>query len=232
MAGGKPLHAHRKDVANPPFRVALGLFLDLSDTPGGVVASICLYLLEEELLGPRRRQPRCPLQGPLEVGGPLDERLTCKLELRLAIRHRLLTSGQRGLTASQGGGTLSELCLGRGGTINVSFALPAPAERDCDSTGSQARTMSLNTGMQGAVGPCRMAPGIKDGSEDDPYRYQCCGTDDVHGRSSLVTALNWARRLQFSVVERPNDPFRHYGCRLGHSSDAPVAGKELGGTRE
>jgi hypothetical protein len=45
-----------------------------------------------------------------------------------------------------------------------------------------------------------MAPRVKDGSEDDPYRYQCCGTDDVHGRSSLVTALDWARHLQFSVV--------------------------------
>jgi hypothetical protein len=45
-----------------------------------------------------------------------------------------------------------------------------------------------------------MASGIKDGSEDDPYRYQCCGTDDVHGRSSLMTALDWGRHLQFSVV--------------------------------
>jgi hypothetical protein len=60
--------------------------------------------------------------------------------------------------------------------------------------------MALDTGLQGAVGSGRVASGIKDGSEDDPYRYQCCGTDDVHGRSSLVTALDWARHLQFSVV--------------------------------
>ena len=119
MAGGEPLHAHREDVANPPFRVALRLLLDLSDTPGGVVASICLYLLEEEFLGPRRRQPRCPLQGPLELRGPLHERLARELELRFAICHRLLTSGQRGLAASQGGGTLSKLRLGRARTVSV-----------------------------------------------------------------------------------------------------------------
>jgi hypothetical protein len=60
--------------------------------------------------------------------------------------------------------------------------------------------VGLDTGLQSAVGPGRVASGIKDGSEDDPYRYQCCGTDDVHGRSSLVTALAEARHLQFSVV--------------------------------
>ena len=74
--------------------------------------------------------------------------------------------------------------------------------------------MGLDPGLEGTVRPGRMAPRVKDGSEDDPYRYQCCGTDDVHGRSSLMTALDWARHLQFSVLERPNDPFRHHGCRL------------------
>ena len=36
----------------------------------------------------------------------------------------------------------------------------------------------------------------EEGSVDD----QRCGGNDVHGRSSLMTALDWARHLQFSVV--------------------------------
>jgi hypothetical protein len=69
-----------------------------------------------------------------------------------------------------------------------------------------------------------MASGIKDGSEDDPYRYQCCGTDDVHGRSSLMTALDWGRHLQFSVVGATEWPVQTLrmpashpsGTRIGH----------------
>jgi hypothetical protein len=63
-----------------------------------------------------------------------------------------------------------------------------------------------------------MASGIKDGSEDDPYRYQCCGTDDVHGRSSLMTALDWGRHLQFSVVGATEWPVQTLRMPASHPS--------------
>ena len=185
MPSREPLHADGQDVANAPLSVTLGLLLDLTDSPGGIVASLSLDLLEQKLLCPRSGQPGDPLQGALELMGSLKKRLARQLEFRLAVGHRLLPAGKRGLAASQRGGALSQLGLGcrpMGGVTWV--ALPTPAERNRSRAGSQGRTVSLDAGRQGAAGPGRVGPDIKDGSEEDPYRDQRSGNDDVHGRSS------------------------------------------------
>ena len=58
VAGGEPLHDDGEDVAHAAVGVALGLLLDLADEPRGVVADLVLELLEQQLLGLRRRRAR------------------------------------------------------------------------------------------------------------------------------------------------------------------------------
>jgi hypothetical protein len=50
----------------------------------------------------------------------LLERLVCQLELRFSLCHRLLTTGQRGLAASQSRGAVSQVRLGYCWTLSVS----------------------------------------------------------------------------------------------------------------
>src|SRR5215211_8346223 len=91
VAGGEPLHDDREDVAHAPVGVALGLLLDLAHQPRRVVADLLLELLEQVVLGLRRRHARGALELADEVlalavylplaGGEL---LGAALDLRLA----------------------------------------------------------------------------------------------------------------------------------------------------
>src|SRR4029077_19408186 len=75
VARGEPLHADGEDVAHASLGIALGLLLDLPDSPRGVVAGLVLDLLEQELLGARRRQPRHLLESAFELSAGFGERL-------------------------------------------------------------------------------------------------------------------------------------------------------------
>ena len=106
VAGGEALHDHGEDVAHAAVGIALGLLLDLADEPRRVVANLVLQLLEQQVLGLRRRQSRRPLKRPhvalVRFAGlfqPRVERVLAQVEGG-ARRQRLLAPEQPLLEAA------------------------------------------------------------------------------------------------------------------------------------
>src|ERR1700749_1530665 len=84
MAGGQALHTHRQDVSHAPFGLALGFLLDLADAARRLVLGLILDLFEEQLLGPRGRQPGELLERALDFLPGCAEGGTLLLYIRLS----------------------------------------------------------------------------------------------------------------------------------------------------
>ena len=95
MARGEALHTHREDVADASLGLPLGLVLDLANAACRVVLGLVLDLLEQQLLGARRRQPRDLLERPLELLTGRGDRLALLLYLRLTAGKMVFPAGER-----------------------------------------------------------------------------------------------------------------------------------------
>src|SRR5579884_114578 len=186
VARGQPLHADGEDVAHPALGLALGLLLDLADPPRRVVARLVLDPLQQQLLGPRRRQAGGLLERALHLLARLGQREAVALEL-------LLTPGQRVLAAGQGRAALERL-------RRVDPPVPVGRRR-------LAARVAADMGRILAVDAA-----VNERSGHDAHRYQRCGHDDFHGRSSPTAPAGAGTSFCFDCGSD----------RLAHPDRAPI----------
>src|ERR1019366_9448003 len=164
---GESLHAHREDVADPPFGLALGLLLNLADATRGIVLGLIFDLLEQQLLGPGARHAGQAFELVLDLEASLAQHLAFSLQLRFTLAERILAARDRVLASIQ-----ARVALGDSGLQHVG--------RLAIRTGGNGNDASMRTPVESS-------------GDHDSERDERCGADDLHGRSSPWTRVDRGR---------------------------------------
>src|SRR5437764_5808074 len=158
---------------------------------------LLLDLLEQDLLGTTSRQAGDLLEGTLELVAPLRHLGAVILELGFSARQRLLATVDRRGAFKQVGVQAGRI---------------------------RANHLDYRRGGGGAARgrrPGAMHPAVDDGVENDSHRYQRCGTDDFHGRSSPSgSGEEPGPDSKLWFLERPSGPREAAGTDAGKAAGA------------